>query len=163
FNIRLLAELIDLGVTRDELSGLQTQLQLLDLYWRYRVLSLDGGADVRELALRLACEVAVTRRELSVPRVDVVAPETVSAIGQLFGPSVSTELARASSDFDFLVTTSEAGDAQEQGAADTVVRHIVGALMVGKSQRPLAGVGAGPWCELAERLSRHLRVSLAYS
>jgi hypothetical protein len=263
FNIRLLAELIDLGVPRNELSGLQTQLELLDLYWRYRVLSLDGGADVRELALRRACEAAVTRRELSVPRVDVVAPETAAAIGQLLsrnvltewqhdsttapsreilsfshhvlfdyavarllmrgdanrlvadinrdpelalfarpslvlhfqylwaldvrhngfwnlvfaliresgipliaqliGPSVSTELARESSDFDFMVTASEAGDAEEQAAADTVVRHIVGALMVGKSQRPLAGIGAGPWCELAERLSRHLRVSLAYS
>jgi hypothetical protein len=263
FNIRLLAELIDLGVPRDELSAVQTQLQLLDLYWRYRVLPLDGGADAREVALRHVCEVAVTRRELSVPRLDVVTSETsvpikqllsrnvltewqhesmgapsreilsfshhvlfdyavarllmrgdagrlvarlshdpevalfarpsvvlhfqylwaqnvrhdgfwslavalirergISLIAQLIGPSVSTELAEGSADFDVLVAASEDGNEQDQDAADIAVRHIVGALLVGRSQRPIVGLDAGPWCELAERLSRHLRVSLAYS
>jgi len=263
FNIRLLGELIDLGVTRDELSALHTQLQLLDLYWRYRVLRLDGQADVREVVLRRLCEVGVARRELSVPRSDVVTTQTSGAVQQLLssnvlaewqhastnvpsgeilsfshhvlfdyavsrllmrgdarrlltqvsgdpeialfarpslvlhfqylwsldvlhdgfwnlvfalirdmgipliahliGPTVSTELATASTDFDLLVAASTDGDADGQAAADAVVRHIVGALMVGKSLRPLVGLDAGPWCELAERFSRHLTVSIAYS
>ena len=38
FNLRLLAQLVQEGVTSEELKPVRTQLQLLDKYWNYRVL-----------------------------------------------------------------------------------------------------------------------------
>jgi hypothetical protein len=75
FNLRLLAELVTLGVASAELAPIATQLQLLGTYWQHRVLG-DGG-DAREVVLRNTCEAMVSRRALRIPR-SAVAPDVPS-------------------------------------------------------------------------------------
>lgn len=53
FNLRLAAELLDAGVVLGELSPIQSQIELLDRFWRIRVLQLNDKANARELLLRL--------------------------------------------------------------------------------------------------------------
>ena len=93
----------------------------------------------------------------------LIAESGIPLTAQLTGATVSAELARTASDFDELVALSEHPDDAATAIADAAIRHVVGALMVGKSQGSLAGPTAGRWCDLAERLSRQLRPALAYS
>ena len=46
FNLRLLAELLGAGIELDQLTPIRTQLELLDKYWRYRVLGSDREGDL---------------------------------------------------------------------------------------------------------------------
>ncbi|MGE0495504.1 MAG: ATP-binding protein [Vulcanimicrobiota bacterium] len=60
FNLRLIAELVGLGVPTDQLNPLRTQLDLLDQYWTYRVIRTDGRGDGREGVLRETGKFAVS-------------------------------------------------------------------------------------------------------
>src|SRR5690606_894747 len=42
FNLRLLADLIELKIDRSEFEPISTQVQLLDKYWEHRVIGSDG-------------------------------------------------------------------------------------------------------------------------
>lgn len=91
------------------------------------------------------------------------APE-IPEIGKLIGPSVAAELTRTLSDLEPLCAALEDSDAQVQSAAEQALRHLVGALLAGvPGAARLLGPGAGPWCELLERVSRNLRPSVAYA
>ena len=68
FNLRLLAELLGIGATVDELNPIKTQLDLLDRYWLCRVVREDGHRDDRETVLRSACGSMVEARTLRVDR-----------------------------------------------------------------------------------------------
>lgn len=91
------------------------------------------------------------------------APE-IPEIGKLIGPSVAAELTRTLSDLEPLCVALEDPDAQVQSAAEQALRHLVGALLAGApGAARLLGPGAGPWCELLERVSWNLRPSVAYA
>ena len=66
FNLRLLAALLSGGMTLDQLTPIQTQLQLLDKYWRHRVIGSDRKGDMRELVIRRVCEAMTEARMLRV-------------------------------------------------------------------------------------------------
>ncbi len=68
FNLRLLAALLGIGIAAEELTPIRTQLELLDRYWKERVLGLDRQGDARESVLRKVCEEMVKSRELRVDR-----------------------------------------------------------------------------------------------
>jgi hypothetical protein len=67
FNLRLAAELLLAGAGIGELHQLQSQLQLLERYWAYRVTDGSGGL-AREEILRRACDHALNKHTLSIPR-----------------------------------------------------------------------------------------------
>ncbi len=72
FNLRLLAGLLGPDdVDPGALSGVGTQLELLDLYWERRVLAPASGRDARERLAAQVCRRAVARMRLQVPRADV--------------------------------------------------------------------------------------------
>jgi signal recognition particle GTPase len=68
FNLRLLADLVSIGVARAELEPISTQLQLLEKYWEHRILRSDAGGDALEAVLRLACTEMIAARALRVDR-----------------------------------------------------------------------------------------------
>ena len=67
FNIRLAADLLTSGVAIAEFAAIQTQLELLERYWRHRILT-GSGADDRETLLAAASEQMVAQRSLRVER-----------------------------------------------------------------------------------------------
>jgi hypothetical protein len=52
FNLRLLAELLDAGLTPAELEPVRTQIELLDRYWQERIRRHDNQGEARELVLQ---------------------------------------------------------------------------------------------------------------
>lgn len=265
FNVRLMADLLDAGVDAAQLRPIQSQLELFEHYWLYRVTKGDGHEDDRELLLRRACERMVESRTLHVDRASVAAPgvgefmrmllseqvfaewqprpdsapdryvltfshhvlfdyavarllfrgtaarvsdqlradrdlvlvvrpslvlhfhfcwsidpsdrarfwdlvraisrsPAIPEVGKLIGPSVAAEVARDSGDIELLARTIEDKDPVIRAEGTHVLQHLVGALVLRqKDQRPLVGPDAGPWCELAERLSRTLDTDTAFS
>jgi len=71
FNLSLIARLIDEGVDLDSLTGIKTQIELLDRYWKERVIRNDGQGDAREELLQTVSEAMVRQRSLRIRR-DVV-------------------------------------------------------------------------------------------
>lgn len=67
FNLRLLAQLTE-TVAPDELQRIDSQVELLEAYWRERVLQPVTSRDLRERLLRDLCEHALTARRLTIPR-----------------------------------------------------------------------------------------------
>lgn len=75
FNLRLMADLIGMGVDSERFTPIQTQIELLDLYWQERVIVSSDRADfsdAREMLLRQAVEKMVDRRSLHVNRSEVL-------------------------------------------------------------------------------------------
>ncbi|MCY4647383.1 MAG: hypothetical protein OXE73_10965 [Gammaproteobacteria bacterium] len=80
FNLRLAAELLDGGTDPQAIRDVGSQLDLLDLYWRERVVR-DGGeheALSREVVLRRAVKAMVQERVLHVDQ-DLVVTEAAAA------------------------------------------------------------------------------------
>lgn len=71
FNVRILAELLNSGVAAGELTPITTQLELLDRYWSYRVIDIDGGGDARETLLGQVTDSMVRNRILQMNRADL--------------------------------------------------------------------------------------------
>lgn len=89
--------------------------------------------------------------------------DAIPEIGKLIGPSVGAELARQLSDLEPLCNSIECTDATTQSAAEQALLHLVGSLLAAlPDETRLAGPGAGPWCDLLERVSRNLRARVAY-
>ncbi|HTZ99184.1 MAG TPA: hypothetical protein VMB02_02565, partial [Candidatus Aquilonibacter sp.] len=91
FNLRLLAQLVQEGVTGEELKPVRTQLQLLDKYWNYRVLRPSDQAGAQELLLNRACERMIESRTLRVDWKSVADPAGSAALDRLLSNHVLTE------------------------------------------------------------------------
>jgi hypothetical protein len=91
FNLRLAAELLQLGLTIGELSPIRTQLELLDRYWQQRVLGVGQQSDANEAVLRRACERMVRGRSLQVARSDLADPAASAALDTLLSAQVLVE------------------------------------------------------------------------
>ena len=79
FNLRLLGELLGSGITTAALTPIGTQVELLDRYWRERIIRNDHQSDARELLLRRTTNAMVQARALRVKRVDAIANETAAS------------------------------------------------------------------------------------
>ncbi len=92
FNLARLAELLEAGAVRDELRPLRTRLELLEVYWKHRVLSPADGADNRVRLARTLCDTATRAPALFAVRADVATgEETDAAIRELLGSGVLVE------------------------------------------------------------------------
>jgi DNA-binding transcriptional ArsR family regulator len=91
FNLKLMAELLGEGVPTHELTPITTHLQLLNKYWKHRVISLDGLGNAREAVLRKACEKMVEARALRVDRSEVAESETSIHLDNLLSSQVLVE------------------------------------------------------------------------
>jgi hypothetical protein len=91
FNLRLAAELLQLGSTIGELSPIRTQLELLERYWQRRVLGDDQQGDASEAVLRRACERMVSARSLQVARSDLATPSASAALNTMLSAQVLVE------------------------------------------------------------------------
>ncbi len=79
FNLRLVGDLIGAEVAIESLALIQTQIELLDLYWQERVVRSDDAlGDAREALLRQAVEKMVATRSLHVNRSDVLGDAVAS-------------------------------------------------------------------------------------
>src|SRR5205807_658753 len=78
FNLRLLAELLDAGITAEELQPVRTQVELLDRYWQERIIRHDAQGDARELVLRRVTSEMVARRSLRTARTAAIANDAAS-------------------------------------------------------------------------------------
>ncbi len=91
FNLRLMAEVLDSGVNPAELRPIRTQVELLNKYWRHRVLGGTGSGDLREMILRKTCDVMIQSRRLRADRAIVVEPATANALDELLSRHVLVE------------------------------------------------------------------------
>ena len=73
FNLHLAFSLLKLGISLDELRLIQSQVQLLEQYWRYRVLDSPDGV-LRERVLKTISDQMVKSKTLSVPESDIAEP-----------------------------------------------------------------------------------------
>lgn len=89
FNLRLAGELVGDGISTTALSPVKSQLELLDRYWRQRVLTGGHKGEARERVLRDVCEQMVASRMLQADRASL----TTSAEGlqDLLSLNVLTE------------------------------------------------------------------------
>jgi len=92
FNLRIICELLDEGIKRTELVPIQTQRELLDRYWSYRVIRRDGQRDAREILLTNAVKKMVETRTLKVARQLVVDANTSNALHDLLSNNILVEL-----------------------------------------------------------------------
>jgi len=91
FNLRLLAALLGDGVPAADLTPIKTQIELLERYWRQRVIRADGQADAREDVLSRTCEEMTASRSLRAERAKVVQPSTGLALDSLLSHQVLSE------------------------------------------------------------------------
>ena len=88
----------------------------------------------------------------------------VAEIGKLIGPSAAIGLVRTVADFEPLLAKLNAADETTRRLGEDVLQHLIGAVLVApRDTHPLIGPFAGPWAELAERVSRNLHISSAYA
>jgi hypothetical protein len=73
FNLRLAFALLNDGIALSELKNVQSQVQLLESYWRFRVLNSEDSA-LKERLLRAVTQEMVDTKVLSVPETDVIEP-----------------------------------------------------------------------------------------
>jgi hypothetical protein len=73
FNLQLATQLIEAGATAQELSVLDSQVQLLEKYWRWRIETPMDRLD-RKALLRTVLNKMVERKSLSVAEGDVYSP-----------------------------------------------------------------------------------------
>jgi signal recognition particle GTPase len=94
----------------------------------------------------------------------IVQSSQVVEIGKLIGPSAAVDLVHTISDFEALLAKLNAADETTRRLGEEVLQHLIGAVLVApRDAHPLIGPSAGPWAELAERVSRNLHVSSAYA
>lgn len=92
FNCRLVAELLDAGEAVSALTPIRTQVELLNRYWRARVIRAGADGDARESVAFLAAREMVRARSLTIPRVRVTEnPAASEPLGDLLSANVLTE------------------------------------------------------------------------
>jgi hypothetical protein len=92
FNLHIFSELLEAGVLTPDLEPFRTQRDLLDRYWKLRVIRNDPGSDDRELLLRRACESMLAARALNTPRMALAAAVVGSALGELLRAHILMEV-----------------------------------------------------------------------
>ena len=78
FNLRLLAELLDVGLTPAELEPVRTQIELLDRYWQERIRRHDDQGEARELVLQRVTAAMIARRSLRITKTAALGNEAAS-------------------------------------------------------------------------------------
>jgi hypothetical protein len=78
FNLRLLAELLDAGLTPAELEPVRTQIELLDRYWQERIRRHDDQGEARELVLQRVTTAMIARRSLRISKRAALGNEAAS-------------------------------------------------------------------------------------
>src|SRR3984885_9144088 len=73
FNLQLAFALLNEGIAPSELRNIQSQVQLLESYWQFRVLSSEDSA-LKERLLRAITQKMVDTKVLSVPETEVIEP-----------------------------------------------------------------------------------------
>lgn len=68
FNLRIMAELLRDGVPTRELTPIRTQVELLERYWRYRVIGRDNQSGYRERVLQHVTEGMARTRTLQLAK-----------------------------------------------------------------------------------------------
>ncbi len=68
FNLRLLAELVESGLTVAQLTPIRTQIELLERYWLVRVIGSDQDFDAAEILLRRMVQHMTQSRSLEYTR-----------------------------------------------------------------------------------------------
>jgi len=109
------------------------------------------------LHFRHLWDVSTDRQEFWDLVFGVISSSNVPEVGRLIGPAVAAELSQTVAELEPLLTALEANVPDMQDAAEQALRHLVGALLTRIGDETLAG----PWCELLERVSRSLRLSVA--
>ncbi|MEH2039221.1 hypothetical protein [Nostoc sp.] len=84
FNLRLIADLLGMNISVESLTPIQTQIELLDRFWKVRVISEDAYGDAREALLRKAVEKMVATRTLRVDRSEVISNTAISGDASRF-------------------------------------------------------------------------------
>jgi hypothetical protein len=104
-------------------------------------------APVREQFWRLVLQIIQVRQ--------------IREIGKLIGPAIAAELSRVLPDLAPLCTAIASPEQEVRTAADQALRHLTGSLLAATpTEYPLVGSEAGPWCDLLEWVSQHLREPL---
>jgi hypothetical protein len=78
-----MGDLIGMEVANEKFTPIQTQIELLDLYWQERVIVSSDQADLsdaREMVLRQAVEKMVEKRSLRVNRSEVLGDSASSLL-----------------------------------------------------------------------------------
>ena len=89
FNLQLLTTLLDSDLVNEKLDSITTQVDLLDKYWRLRVLNSNG--DDKEAILQKICELMLSFRRLQVDRYDVIHPGSGEYINELLSSQILIE------------------------------------------------------------------------
>ena len=90
FNLRLVAELISDGTSKDHLKSIKTQHELLERYWDSRVIDIPGNADERERVLRGIVTDLIARRSMQIFR-EKAAIINPDALQQLLSSNILVE------------------------------------------------------------------------
>lgn len=95
FNVRLAAELLGSGMDIERLTPIETQIGLLDLYWRERVIRTDHQGNAREAILTRTVENMVAARSLQVNRRNIASDAAAlsAALDDLLSAHVLSEWA----------------------------------------------------------------------
>lgn len=91
FNLRLIGDLIAVGIDIQNLTQIRTQIELLDRYWQERVIQSDNRGDLREKVLAETTKKMVEKRQLRVNRSDVLAGSVGTSLNELLSSHVVTE------------------------------------------------------------------------
>lgn len=94
--------------------------------------------------------------------INIIRATQIPEIGKIIGPSVAAEETKKIQDLEPLCFIIENPDSEIQASAEQALRHLVGALLTASVKESFVGTEAGPWCQLIEKLSRDLRLSVAY-
>jgi hypothetical protein len=90
FNLWLIERVLQAGAKSDEFSQVISEVELLEMYWKYRIRK-DSRSEDREHILAQATSTMVENHALAIRREDVYRPETRIAWEQLLSAEILTE------------------------------------------------------------------------
>lgn len=115
------------------------------------LLSLSG----LEMYFQRAWGIDGSRARFWSAAMEIAGEPDVREITKVVAPAVAARAAISVGDFDAVLTALRSSDDRQRGAAEGVLRHVVGALLAApRSEIPLSGTNGGPWAELTHELSR---------
>jgi hypothetical protein len=91
FNLWLIERVLQAGAKSNEFSQVTSEVQLLEMYWKYRVLKANRPED-REYLLEKATRTMVESHTLTIRRENVYRPEAREAWEQLLSAEIFTEI-----------------------------------------------------------------------
>jgi hypothetical protein len=82
----------------------------------------------------------------------LAAHPNIPAVGKLIGANVLTEVVQELGDLEPLKQRLGSGNGETRAVAETVFRHLVGALTAREPSK-FAGLSAGPWCDMLAEIT----------